>query len=204
MREPFTEEVRIKQKDLTVLIENLLEQEEIHWQQRGRANWLRHGDRNTTYYHNFASARKRKNLIKRLKDSNGDWVEGNRGLVPLISDYFSNLFTREVEEPDQALLDVVRPCVTPAMNTILTAPYTAEEVKKSLFQIGDMKAPGPDGLHAIFFKRFWHILGDDLTKEVLLAVNECKIPDGWNATNIVLIPKIEGPELITQYRPISL
>jgi UDP-2,3-diacylglucosamine pyrophosphatase LpxH len=144
MREPFTEEVRIKQKDLTVLIENLLEQEEIHWQQRGRANWLRHGDRNTTYYHNFASARKRKNLIKRLKDSNGDWVEGDRGLVPLISDYFSNLFTREVEEPHQALLDVVRPCVTPAMNTILTAPYTAEEVKKSLFQIGDMKAPGPD------------------------------------------------------------
>jgi hypothetical protein len=35
MREAFTKEVRLKKKDLTVLIENLLKQEEIHWLQQG-------------------------------------------------------------------------------------------------------------------------------------------------------------------------
>jgi hypothetical protein len=40
------------------------------------------------------------------------------------------------------------------MNDVLLAPFSAEEVKKALFDIGDLKAPGPDGLHAIFYKRF--------------------------------------------------
>jgi hypothetical protein len=30
------------------------------------------------------------------------------------------------------------------------------------------------------------------------------IPEGWSDTVIILIPKVENPEYITQYRPISL
>ena len=39
---------------------------------------------------------------------------------------------------------------------------------------------------------------------VLEAINRKVIAEGWNGTAIVLIPKVESPELITQYRPISL
>jgi hypothetical protein len=39
---------------------------------------------------------------------------------------------------------------------------------------------------------------------VLQALNTGIIPEGWNETAIVLIPKVESPELITQFRPISL
>jgi hypothetical protein len=52
--------------------------------------------------------------------------------------------------------------VTPEMNQGLLAPFLYDEVKHALFSIGDLKAPGPDELHAIFYKRFWHLLGDDL------------------------------------------
>ena len=204
MQAPFTNEVRSRQKDLSVLIENLLDQEEIFWAQRGNVRWLCRGDRNSQYFHNFASARKRRNLIKKLKDNNNGWVEGNDNLNPLISNYFSGLFSSDVTDYDQGLLNTVKPKVTTQMSTELMEPYTREEVRKALFQIGGMKAPGPDGLHAIFFKRFWHILGDELTDEVLEAVHNRKIPTGWNQTNIVLIPKVDSPEVITQYRPISL
>ena len=47
-------------------------------------------------------------------------------------------------------------------------------------------------------------MGDELTDEVLNAINKRKIPTGWNSTNVVLIPKVNSPEVITQYRPISL
>jgi hypothetical protein len=39
------------------------------------------------------------------------------------------------------------------MNAQLLAPFSPEEVKKKIFSIGDLKAPGPDGLHAIFYKK---------------------------------------------------
>ena len=58
-----------------VLIENLLKQEEIYWLQRGRANWLLHSDRNTSFFHNAATARKKRNQIKKLIDENGVWVQ---------------------------------------------------------------------------------------------------------------------------------
>ena len=66
-----------------------------------------------------------------------------------------------------------------------------------MYNIGDLKAPGPDGLHAVFYKRFWHIIGEDLIDEVLMAMNNRNIPEGWNNTTIVLIPKVKNPEVIT-------
>jgi hypothetical protein len=77
-------------------------------------------------------------------------------------------------------------------------------VKKALFSIGDLKAPGPDGLHAIFFTRFWNMLGDELIDEVLHAVNNETISEGWNDTTIVTIPKVDNPDRVAQFQPISL
>lgn len=102
---------------------------------------------------------------------------------------FRLFFTVEVGNPDPASLTDVQRGVTQEMNTGLLAPFSADEVRKALFQIGDLKAPGPDGLHAVFYKRFWDFLGEYLVKEVLEAVNNCKIPEGWNDTTIVLIPR---------------
>ena len=65
------------------------------------------------------------------------------------------------------VINKVNPCVSHEMNEILTKPYTREEVKKEIFSIGDLKVPGPDGLHVVFFKRYWSLLGDELTDEVL-------------------------------------
>jgi len=39
------------------------------------------------------------------------------------------------------------------------------------------KAPGPDGLHAGFFQRFWLTVGDSVRKEVEKAFVERKVPE---------------------------
>jgi hypothetical protein len=90
------------------------------------------------------------------------------------------------------------------MNNSLCRVFTEEEIKKALFQTGDLKAPGPDGLHVVFYQRYWSLIGDDLTREVMQAVNTGVIPEGWNDTVVVLIPKVENAENISQFRPISL
>jgi hypothetical protein len=63
------------------------------------------------------------------------------------------LFSSEVAGTDINLLQKVKPRVSAEMNERLLAPFTEEEVKKALFAIGDFKAPGMDGMHAIFFKK---------------------------------------------------
>jgi hypothetical protein len=73
-----------------------------------------------------------------------------------------------------------------------------------MVNIEDLKPPGPDGLHVIFYKRYWSLLGEELIDEVLLAINVGVVPDDWNKTAVVLIPKVESLELVTQYRPISM
>jgi hypothetical protein len=121
-----------------------------------------------------------------------------------VYNYFVELFTNEIGEPDDIAFADIQRKVTDDMNRDLLADFSEEEVQKALFSIGDLKAPGLDGLHAVFYKRFWDLLGDDLIKEVLVAVNNITIPDGWNSTTIVMIPKVDNPDKVSQFRPISL
>lgn len=44
--------------------ERLLVLEEQYWKQRSRADWLKHEDRNASFFHKKASHRKAKNEIK--------------------------------------------------------------------------------------------------------------------------------------------
>jgi hypothetical protein len=82
--------------------------------------------------------------------------------------------------------------------------FSAVEVRKALDSIGDLKAPGPDGTLSLFYKKFWDIVGEQVTSEVLGVLNGGPFPQGWNETTIVLIPKVSTPLSIKDLRPISL
>jgi hypothetical protein len=203
-RGPMSDDNMAAQKELLLSIELLMEQEELVWIQRARLNWLKHGDRNTNFFQHYATSRKRRNAIKSLVDEQGARHENINYIKQVIKSYFDNLFSAEVKEAEETVFADVQTKISQTMNEQLLSPFTLEEVKKALFSIGDLKAPGPDGLHAIFYKRFWSMLGEDLVKEVLHAVNTRVIPEGWNNTTIVLIPKVKTPEKVSQFRPISL
>ena len=81
---------------------------------------------------------------------------------------------------------------------------TLEEIKEALWSMKPYKSPGPDGLHAGFYQRFWLTMGDSVKKEVMKVFLDRKVPEYLNKTLIVLIPKVQGPKSIGNYRPISL
>jgi hypothetical protein len=79
-----------------------------------------------------------------------------------------------------------------------------EEVSDALFQIGPLKAPGPDGFPARFYQRNWDVLKEEIIQGVLKFFESGQMPPGVNDTSIVLIPKVDHPQELKDFRPISL
>src|SRR3954471_11036721 len=59
---------------ITDRLVELYNREETLWWQRSRIEWLVGGDKNSKFFHIRASMRRRKNLIKNLKNNNGDTI----------------------------------------------------------------------------------------------------------------------------------
>ncbi|GJX82048.1 RNA-directed DNA polymerase, eukaryota, reverse transcriptase zinc-binding domain protein [Tanacetum coccineum] len=70
---------------------------------------------------------------------------------------------------------------------------TDTEIKNAIFDIGDSKAPGPDGYSSTFFKKAWKIVGKDVCLAIKEFFNTEKLLGEVNATLISLVPKISTP-----------
>jgi hypothetical protein len=94
--------------------------------------------------------------------------------------------------------------VTLEMNTMLDAPFQAEEVKAALYEMYPTKAPRSDGFPAYFFQKHWDLCGEEVIKAVIRVLAGEESPDVVNKAFIVMIPKITSPKELGQFRPISL
>lgn len=90
------------------------------------------------------------------------------------------------------------------MNEELCRPFSSEEISDALFQMGPLKASGPDGFLAHFFQRHWEVVKDDVVAEVQGFFRDGYLPPTVNDTAIVLISKGSEPTELKDFRPISL
>jgi hypothetical protein len=165
---------------------------------------MKGGDRNSKYFHSVASERKKMNKIKRLRKEDGSVVEEEEAMKEVVTNYFVNLFSSHAGTRIEELMGHIDPRVTQQMNELLCKEFTVKEVEEALHNIGDLKAPGPDGMPSIFYKKFWSLVGEKVTQEVLNVLNGGPMPENWNETCVVLIPKVKEPESLKDLRPISL
>lgn len=74
-------------------LERLLVKEEVYWKQRSRVDWLRHGDKNTAYFHKHASCRHKRNMIKGLFNANNVFQTDQKEMAKVVTDFYSELFS---------------------------------------------------------------------------------------------------------------
>ena len=115
-------------------------------------------------------------------------------LVEVALDYFDTLFHARTGDQMEECLDVVPNMVTEEMYEVFSGEFTVDEVKVALFQMGPTKAPGPNDMNAIFYQKFWYIVGDDVVIAVLDFLNNGNMLLEINHTNIVIIPKVKNQE----------
>ncbi|KAL0006567.1 hypothetical protein SO802_008069 [Lithocarpus litseifolius] len=200
----MTDESKTEYLSVSKQLDDLLLKQEIYSAQWSRMLWLKHGDKNTKFFHSKASHRRRRNFIKGIQCTQGNWVDEGEDIAKVATGYFDNLFCAGTCDQMEECLTAVPRKVTPDMQNTRSSEFSAEEVKLALFQMGLTKAPRPDGMNALFYQRFWHVVGDTVVDAVLDFLNNGHMLLDINHTYIVLIPKVKNPEKMSNFRPISL
>ncbi|KAL0289060.1 UNVERIFIED_CONTAM: Retrovirus-related Pol polyprotein from type-2 retrotransposable element R2DM [Sesamum calycinum] len=85
----------------------------------------------------------------------------------------------------------------------ICAPVTLAEIKDAAFDIAEDSAPGPDGYTAGFFKASWSVVGKEVSEAVSEFFRTGKLLKQVNATLLVLIPKVQMPSKVSDFRPIA-
>ncbi|PON86508.1 hypothetical protein TorRG33x02_177020, partial [Trema orientale] len=92
------------------------------------------------------------------------------------------------------ILDKVQPKVTCDMNEYLLHPFSSEEVYMVVKDMGSNKSPSLDGLSAMFYQNYWHIVGLSVTRVVLDLLYGYAEFHSINSTLVVFIPKVQSPQ----------
>lgn len=184
-------------------IDDLWHQEELFWSQRSRLKCLEGGDKNTNFFHASTIQRRNRNRIHRIKNMEGEWVEGRDNIFKAIIDNFEEVYKSDRPRRDDNCLSVIPSLVSQEMNDRLLKPVTETEIKAAAFSLGALKAPGPDGLNGLFYQKNWECVKEDICKAVKDFFDGGEFPMTLNETMVALVPKVPLPESISQHRPIS-
>lgn len=184
----------------------LVKAEEKFYLQRSRVLWLLNGDCNTAYFHRMVNSRKAINHIHFLLSNAGDRIESQTGMMNHCIDYFAELLGGPCEPQmfTQGDINTLIPFrCSEDQKKGLTVRFTRVEIRNAFFSLPRNKTCGPDGFSAEFFCGCWDVVGPevcDAIEEFFLSGSMLK---QWNATTLVLIPKINNASSTSDFRPIS-
>ncbi|KAI0519619.1 hypothetical protein KFK09_007073 [Dendrobium nobile] len=167
--------LKVKVKELNLVLNNL----NTWWKQRAKAKW-----------------------INEVKDSNGILTEDMKEIEEVFRRFFQekwkyrNCSFSGWPEPRKVLDD--------CDSELLIKDLEEAEIKEIIFNLGNNKSLGFDGITHSFFKAFWNTIRMDVVNAVKQFFVTGLINKEWKDPLIVLIPKSPNPSTPSAYRPISL
>jgi retron-type reverse transcriptase len=86
----------------------------------------------------------------------------------------------------------------------ISMPFLLEEMELVIKQMPPDKAPGPDGFNGHFLKKCWPIVKQQFF-DLAADFHEGSLNlQNINGSYITLVPKVQSPETVNDFRPISL
>lgn len=170
--------------------------------------WLLNGDKNTSYFHKVVQRRRAANRILKLHDDQGRVIQNYEDIELFATRHFENLYSMEgdveLSSIDEWLEGVGIPTLSDCHITGLNQPVKNTEIFDAVNQLEAFNSPGPDGLPPGFYQHFWSVLGNDICNLVQSFFHRGYLLKKLNEPFITLIPKVQNPDVLSQFRPISL
>lgn len=144
----------------------------------------------------------KKESIARVKNERGIWQEDKRTTGTIVTTYFRSLFDPHQWSP--RTLTWAR--ISDEMNLDLTRFYIQEVILTALKQMHPSKSLGPNSMPALFFQKYYYVVGNTEMNIVLKTLNDGIDPSFFfsDKNHIVLVPKVKNLENPSQNRPFSL
>ena len=89
-----------------------------------------------------------------LKRDDRIWVDEEVRIMENFKNFYEKLFWTERNGEYGDTLDIIPRVVNEEMNKRLIKEVSEEEVMKVAFELGAMKAPGPDGFNGVFYQKY--------------------------------------------------
>lgn len=161
---------------------------------------------NISTYSKFEKQYQSKNTFYHLMDKNGIIQTGNNNLLNITEDYYTKLFKNSnvSVSKQNKLLQKVNKKLSIADRNKLDARLTPKELELAVMSLPNNKSPGPDGISAEFYKKFWYLINE----RYLSYINAAK-SSGFrsyrNTSSTTLVYKNKGEIYnLDYYRPIAL
>ncbi|KAJ0610676.1 putative RNA-directed DNA polymerase [Helianthus annuus] len=184
------------------VLRKLEKQKCMELKQKARIDWIKYGDENTSFFHNIINLKKASNRISAI-NIDGSVYSDPIGMKKKIMQAFKSKFAEPmVRRPKLAVNEFCKLSLNHKRS--LTALFSEAEIKNAVWECGGDKSPGPDGFSFKFIKRFWGELKPRFMELMHQFYTSGNINHGCNTSFFTLIPKVQDPQKLADYRPISL
>lgn len=203
---PFSADLAEVEKSQRCTFAELRASEESFFRQKSRIRWLREGDRNTKFFHQYVNKRHLRNRVLSVLDSSGNILTESRLVQRRFVEFFEDLLKPQgeiIRPSSEDLREVIQHPLSFDQAALLAQPVTKMEIRNTIFSMPKGKAPGPDGFTAEFFKENWDTVGPLVTTAVLDFFNSGKLLREVNNTILVMVPKVLNATSVEDYRPIA-
>jgi hypothetical protein len=180
---------------------HILQNQKAYWKKRNTVRWTKLGDESTKFFHAAVTERFRINTITSLDFEDGTVATSHPEKVALLWEEFR----KRLGDPIQTEMHFnLGNLVEHHDLQQLDQQITHEEIDEIAKRLPSDKAPGPNGFDGVFLKKCWPIIKQDIYQLCWeFFYNSADIHPINNAF-ITLVPKVNNPSSVNEFRPISL
>ncbi len=198
----------LEKESLEKTLNNYYKEKDNGYILRSKIKFVNEGERSSKFFFNLEKNRQSSNVIRHLKDNNGNIKSTDSEILEISGEFYEKLFASKniTDEKINEYLENIDldKKLTNAEKLMCDEKITIKEIENVIKNLKPGKSPGCDGLTTEFYKKFWHVIKEPFTEMLNETYEQGELPYTMRKAILALLYKKGDNLLLKNYRPISL